>query len=83
MDETQYLFGKRVPGHILRYSPSQIANAPVHAPTHTLLDETQTPLEHLKEYLAMHNLLSYPVNIEYILHDTGVAYFDIRLNNLN
>lgn len=78
MDTTQYLFGKRmsklvdvtgkqVRVHVLRY----------------VTDSRVTPLEHLKEYLAMHNLFSYPVNIEYTVHDTGTAYFDVWLNNLN
>jgi hypothetical protein len=88
MDTTQYLFGKRmskladindkqVRVYILRYitdSPNQKG---------VLYDSSATPLEHLKEYLAIHNLFSYPVSIEYTVHDTGTAYFDVWLNNLN
>ena len=88
MDTSQYLFGKRmskladindkqVRVYILRY----ITDCPNQR---VVLDDSSiTPLEHLKEYLAMHNLLSYPVNIEYTVNDTGSAYFDIRLNSLN
>ena len=88
MDASQYLFGKRmsklvdvndkqVRVYILRYITD------CHNQSSILTNLSITPLEHLKEYLAMHNLLSYPVNIEYTVHDTGTAYFDIRLNNLN
>jgi hypothetical protein len=88
MDTSQYLFGKRmfkladvsgkqVSVHVLRY----ITDTPCQQLQ--FADSRVTPLEHLKEYLAMHNLFSYPVNIEYTIHDTGTAYFDVRLNNLN
>lgn len=88
MDTTQYLFGKRITKladinckhayvHVLRYVTDY------HNQSQILANTSITPLEHLKEYLAVYNLFSYPINIEYAVHDTGTAYFDIRLNNLN
>lgn len=86
MDEKQYLFGKRlintitINNHklqipILRYSAYIVPKSPI-------MDVKQTPLDHLKEYLAMHNLLGFPVNIEFTIHESGSGYFDIQLREL-
>jgi hypothetical protein len=87
MDNTHYLFGKRIVKSvsindcqkqipILRY---QIDIQSVNQLVYT----NKTPLDHLKEYLAMHNLLTYPVNIEFTIKDSSFGYFDIRLNELS
>ena len=89
MDESQYLFGKRIiKSAIINDDNLQISvralryvAEPMPIPV-AQMDGIETPLEHLKEYLAMHNLLNFPVNIEYIIHDTKLAYFDIKLNDL-
>jgi len=87
MDNTHYLFGKRIVKSvsindcqkqipILRYQVSALSS-------NQLVNTDSTPLDHLKEYLAMHNLLTYPVNIEFTISDASVGYFDIRLNELS
>ncbi len=84
-DERQYLFGRRVintviadnrqriPVYTLRYMVPFIN----FALDECLLTHNSTPLDLLKEYLAMHNL-SYPVDIKYIMHDTN-GFYEITL----